>query len=748
MAWAADSGGTGDTMPETGSGSGRSRLVANAARVGVLVVAAAMGVAAWREPGLHTADGALTGGAALPFACVVAFAIAGCLMVTCRATWPAWVGVLIVGQAAALQLVEAGPVVRYQHYAPLDRLVAKPWLLAVLLAQALLVGAVVARDLTQIRAAGRRLGGPWALLVVAAAFVVPSATLSRPPARMALDLAIATLVQMLGAATVLVAALSIPSATLQGWRDAIGRAFARRRGWPVDPAVALCAVGVTVVAAMLAWWSYERQPHIPDEIAYLFQARYFAEGRLWMTAPPVGPAFDLDLMSQDGDRWYSLFPPGWPAVLAIGVRLGSPWLVNPVLGGLNLLLLWSVLRRLYDDRLARIGVGLLAASPWYVFLAMSYMSHTFSLTCLLVALLGLVRARHGDRLWWALVGGLAAGTISLIRPLEGATLCAVLGLWALWPIDRRLAWRVAIVFAAGGTLTTLAQLPYNAALSGEALRFPLMAYFDRLYGPGANALGFGPDRGFGWPALDPLPGHGPLDVLVNGNFNTFSINTELFGWASGSLAVLAWWLASRRVTGADWLMLAIGGSIVGIHSLYWFSGGPDFGARYWYPVILPAIVLTARGVSWLGTALAPGDRVGALRAGAAVVLLSLSALVSFFPWRAMDKYFRYRGIRADVRTLTATEAFGRSLVLVRGTRHRDFAAAAIYNPLDLHADAPVFAWDRSAEVRAALLRAYPDRTVWMLDGGTLTGGAFKVVAGPLPPGSALPAREGEWSASR
>jgi hypothetical protein len=45
---------------------------------------------------------------------------------------------------------------------------------------------------------------------------------------------------------------------------------------------------VTAVAVVLAIFSYERHPHIPDEVAYVYHARYFAEGMLSMPVPPGG----------------------------------------------------------------------------------------------------------------------------------------------------------------------------------------------------------------------------------------------------------------------------------------------------------------------------------------------------------------------------------------------------------------------------------------------------------------------------
>ena len=91
-------------------------------------------------------------------------------------------------------------------------------------------------------------------------------------------------------------------------------------------------------------------------------------------------------------------------------------------------------------------------------------------------------------------------------------------------------------------------------------------------------------------------------------------------------------------------------------------------------------------------------------------------------------------MRPDVRELARANNFGRSLVLVRGERFPDYMSAAIYNPLDLHADVPIYVWDRSPEVRATILSLYPDRSVWVLEGPTLTHEGYRIAAGPLTAG--------------
>jgi hypothetical protein len=106
-------------------------------------------------------------------------------------------------------------------------------------------------------------------------------------------------------------------------------------------------------------------------------------------------------------------------------------------------------------------------------------------------------------------------------------------------------------------------------------------------------------------------------------------------------------------------------------------------------------------------------------------------------WRAVDKYYHYRRMEPGVEQLAREHAFGESLVLIQGRRHPDYASAATYNPLNFRAPEPVYAWDRDAESRAAVLRAYPERPVWIVAGPTVSGRGFQLLAGPLSASQAL-----------
>jgi hypothetical protein len=337
------------------------------------------------------------------------------------------------------------------------------------------------------------------------------------------------------------------------------------------------------------------------------------------------------------------------------------------------------------------------------------------------------------------LGGLALGVIALVRPLEAVAVAAFLGLWAIGFGAKRLSFFAITGLVVGAMIAGSLTLLYNQIITGDPTEFPIMIYADQFFGPNSNALGFGPDRGMGW-AIDPYPGHSPRDAVINANLNIASINVEMLGWSIGSLLVAGVMVFSGNLRRSDYLMLGVIAAVFTPHIFYYFSGGPDFGARYWFLMIIPAVALTARGIQFLEGKFptsAGSFSNGSAWVTVAVVSLSVLTLVNYFPWRSLDKYHDFRGMSPDVRILAKEHDFGRSLVLVRGDRHPDYASASIYNPLDLQADAPVYVWDRNPEVRAQVLEVYADRPVWILEGPSITQAGYQIVRGPLSAGELL-----------
>ena len=124
-------------------------------------------------------------------------------------------------------------------------------------------------------------------------------------------------------------------------------------------------------------------------------------------------------------------------VLALGSLFDVPWLVNPVLGGLAIVLTYLLVGHITNARETRLTTLLLASSPWFLFMSMNLMTHTVSLVCALAAALGVAISRKNGSWFSAFAGGLAVGAVALVRPVEGLVTALVLGFWSLGARGRR-----------------------------------------------------------------------------------------------------------------------------------------------------------------------------------------------------------------------------------------------------------------------------------------------------------------------
>jgi 4-amino-4-deoxy-L-arabinose transferase-like glycosyltransferase len=658
-----------------------------------------------------------------------------------------WFALLVAGQACALQLIEVGPVIRLQIFFRWRDLVLT-WRLGFLMA--------LAAQFLLVAWCGRRWLPPFcprwrqfftwktalvwlALMAYAGATIAPGvaqalvrggigAQLAQHSSKAALSLLIA----FTGLLNLILAVEAIPAGALDRWRE-------RWRVLAANPRLPwVAAAWVVVVSSLLAWFVLDRIPHVPDEAGYLFHARYLAAGKLYLESPPVPQAFNVPFYFSEGEKWYIAPPVGWPLVLALGALVGAPWLVNPLLGGLTVVLAHRLVRRMSGEEMAA-GVALLtAASPWLLFMSASLMNHPLTLVLALVTLLGVERARNAGSLLGGAAAGLAVGGILQVRPLDAVLLAGVMALWWL-SAGRRI--RVAAMGATviAGLALIAVFLAYNQALTGDPLLPPINKLANEKIYQGVNRLGFGKDVGnVGWVGLDALPGHGPIDVAMNTNHNLHLVQFELLGWMCGSLVLVfvpALWREWRR--DALWwgIVLAICGGL----NIYWFSGGPDFGARYWYAAFVPLLVLVWRGAETLAAHFEEPE--ARARVWALAALATLSGVLNVVPWRSLDKYKNYRGTRADIGRLAAQHHFGRALVFVRSRQWPDYACAVPYLPprFDREAPGPLYVQDLGPALNEKVVRYYSDRPVWVLDGPTKSrGGPVRVAAGPLPPGTVPP----------
>jgi hypothetical protein len=473
------------------------------------------------------------------------------------------------------------------------------------------------------------------------------------------------------------------------------------------------ALWVGIVAALLSRIVFDGVPHVPDEVAMWFQARYFAAGHLGLAPPADWAAFELPHTLVLNDLWVSIFPPGWPVVLAVWVLLRMPALANPAVAAATIPVLHRLLRRLYGMDTAHLGCALLALSPPFLLMSAGLMSHPFAAFCAIAAASASTKASETGRMRWAILGGLLINVLIWTRPFEGGLV--TIGFAAYFAFRR--VWqrgeaRNALILLSIASSGLVVLFGYQFILTGKWLVDPITVYFDQVYYPRSNRLGFGRDiANFGW-SNDALPGYSPLEAVINAHLNIELLNLELFAWPFGSLVAAALYAANWRRIGrsADVLFIAIGLTPVLGYLFYWYSGA-DYGARYWYQLLIPLVVLSGRAVIGLD-----GEHFALRRA--ALVCTAIACAV-FLPWRSVTKYVGYRGMGASVLELEKSCDLRNGLVFVRspgdGLAFGGYAAAAILNQPGFTGSDPVFVRDVSVERAAAIAAAWPGRRRWTID---------------------------------
>ena len=372
-----------------------------------------------------------------------------------------------------------------------------------------------------------------------------------------------------------------------------------------DQAIVLgLAVLSAVAARVIAHVALADIAHVMDEITYLFQAKVFAMGRV--TAPVELPrgAFNMWFVEDRTSR-FGIFPPGWPAALAIAVRLGLERWLAPALHGVTIVVVGRAGGKLGGSRVALLAALVYATSPQTVLMAASLMSHTLvALAASIVMLFAVSLVQRSDVSLALAVGtGAAVGITAATRPLCAVILTiALAAATALFARDRiRLLVRPFVIAAFAAMPFVIGLLLFNRATTGAALTFPQTTYFDEHLPPGnlpffnyrkgCNALGFGSGHGCDFTAAGSA--HSLKSALSNLGDNLLS----WFRLLGGPLLLFGPLVAivrpSTRRVGT--LLLGVPALAFVAYSFYWHPG-TCFGARFYQAAVPAAVLLIALGM--------------------------------------------------------------------------------------------------------------------------------------------------------
>ncbi len=170
----------------------------------------------------------------------------------------------------------------------------------------------------------------------------------------------------------------------------------------------------------------QRYPISGDDYSYMYQAKLFASGKLYAKDPIYDPALpfydcvETYCIRDDQGHRFSKYPPGWPALLAVGVKLRAPWLVDPLLGALLVFLMLKYTEQRMGEELVR-GTGLLLMFCFFLcYYAGSFRAHIAAAVFVFAAFLiyNAAERRPQPSKLWLFIAGALLGYSAMIRYVD------------------------------------------------------------------------------------------------------------------------------------------------------------------------------------------------------------------------------------------------------------------------------------------------------------------------------------------
>jgi len=231
-----------------------------------------------------------------------------------------------------------------------------------------------------------------------------------------------------------------------------------------------------LVAAQAAWLLVHWQPACvgPDAVGICAEAHQLATAGSG-TFHPASPAqlVDSHWVQLGGNTYAGRYPPAYPFVLAFLDALFGPalsLLAGPLLAVLAVALLFAAARTMTDAAPAILGAALLATFPLANRLALHGDTHVPATVCVLLGLWALLRWDRRPTPAGAFLVGLAWGVLPTVRYAEGV-MSAVAGVYVLWRSMRvrEVGARHILAAALGAAIPVGSLLLFDAVTYGAPL---------------------------------------------------------------------------------------------------------------------------------------------------------------------------------------------------------------------------------------------------------------------------------------
>jgi len=465
------------------------------------------------------------------------------------------------------------------------------------------------------------------------------------------------------------------------------------------------SAGATFVAITLVRFGLLRNTAITDdENAYVFMARVFASGRLYLPSmpPEIRPFFDNQFIINDG-KWYGIYFPGHPLTLALGALVGAEQWIPSLAAVLTVALGFLVGRRIVGARAATLSVLLFPVTVYFVFPSATLLAHSTAALALLLFVYAAIRIEGSPEVmrWW-IVAAIGLAWAVLTRPLGPIVFAMPWLFWLSLRLKRSSSPRALVggaLFCLIGLVSIILFCAYNHALTGD----PFQTGYQRLREFRDYSLLAGK-----------LPAPWPLPTIYELGHTILRLNFWEFGWPLSLLFVPFFRRTSRGV------LLLLSTSVVPLaYALLGMTNVYAVGPTHYAEIAVPLAILSASGFEQLverARAWSSGE--GCSRFVMAVpAAATICMFLVFLPVHATSLRQMSQLARAPY-DLFEEEGLARAVVFVHSLPALNVAPGswAYYprNPRPDLSDPVLFVRYLGPEQDKQLMRFFPDRKFYVM----------------------------------
>ncbi len=324
------------------------------------------------------------------------------------------------------------------------------------------------------------------------------------------------------------------------------------------------AIVIFCLCTIISVFVFKTCAHIVDEANYLFQAKVFAAGKLSASPALLSKEFfKLLYFIQSTDKWYSSFFPGQSVLLAIGVLLKFPFLINPFFTAILLITTVWAGRKIFSTNTGVTAGFLLLCSPFVLFQGASYFSHIFPAILVTYIFVWFLKTKNFSY-WKALICGIMTGILLLFRPVSAVVIVLFYLFYYVYQLIKHKPiyfWNIVIlliVFCLGILPGIMLLLKYNYNLTGYYFTTP-----HQLALPN-ETIGFG------------------IHSLKNTAINMIGLSVDLLGLPLLSLVPVFLFFFSNSKYSKIFLIFSVMYCLA--YSIYPYHG-LSYGPRFYFEIV-------------------------------------------------------------------------------------------------------------------------------------------------------------------